>query len=92
MLSERQKEIITDKLKPLNPIKLGIGFYNEKTKELELLYTLQESKGYFKLMNAIAEIEESLDLKIDITSFDYLHSLDQGYLIKKENIFFNDQL
>ncbi len=76
MLSERQKEIITDKLKPLNPIKLGIGFYNEKTKELELLYTLQES----------------LDLKIDITSFDYLHSLDQGYLIKKENIFFNDQL
>ena len=91
MLSQKEQKIIIDRFKPLKPSQLGFGFYDKQTKELELFYTVHESKGYFQLMNIIADIEKTLNLKIDITSFDYLNLLEQKQSIKKENIFFNDQ-
>jgi predicted nucleotidyltransferase len=80
MLTETQKNIIIETLKPYNPTRIGIFgsvARGEATDEsdIDILYRFDNKVGLFTLMDIIEKLETKLKKKVDLVSEKYVNPL-----------------
>jgi len=78
MLSEQQKNIIIETLKPFNPSFIGLfGSYarNEETEnsDIDILYAFEDKYSLFDLMHMKEFLHEKLNRRVDLVSKNYLN-------------------
>ena len=78
MLTEKQRNIIIETLKPYNPIRIGVfgsvarGEDTEGS-DIDILYSFEEAIGLFKLIKIKNDLEQNLKIKVDLVSEKYVH-------------------
>jgi predicted nucleotidyltransferase len=78
MITEKQKNIIIDTIKPFNPVKIGIfgsvaRGENTENSDIDILYQLEDPVGLFNLVRIKNSLEKKLNKKVDLVSERYVH-------------------
>jgi len=86
MLTQDQIEIIIDTMKPYHPTKIGIFGSMARgdatgDSDVDILYTLKDTIGLFKLMRLKLSLEEKLNRKVDLVSEKYINPKLKAYVI-----------
>ena len=95
MLSEQQKNIIIETLKPFNPIYIGLfGSYarNEETEnsDIDILYEFQNTTySLFDLMDLEEALRLKLNKKVDLVSRKYMNRHLKPYIEDDLKTLFN---
>lgn len=87
MLTEKQRNIIIETLKPYNPIRIGVFgsvARGEDTDEsdIDILYRFDKKVGLFTLMDIIENLESKLKKKVDLVSERYVNPLLKPEILK----------
>lgn len=86
MLTENQKNIIFDTLKPFHPIRIGVfgsvsrGEDNGKS-DIDIMYALNKPIGLFTLMDIVENLETKLKRKVDLVSEKYTNPLFKPFIL-----------
>jgi hypothetical protein len=94
MLSEQQKNIIIETLKPFNPVYIGLfGSYarNEEREnsDIDILYELKATYTLFDLMDLQNTLQTKLNKKVDLVSKKYINKHLKPYVEHDIKILFN---
>ncbi len=91
MLTAREQEIIIEVMKPYKPIKIGVSnyFLGHASDETEILYDFKMIPGYIEFMGLMETLEEKLNRKIDLTSFEFIDSTIKNEVLKNADIFYH---
>ena len=87
MLTEKQRNIIIETLKPYNPIRIGVfgsvarGEDTEGS-DIDILYKFDKTVGIFTLMDIIQNLETKLKKKVDMVSERYVNPLLKSEILK----------
>lgn len=87
MLTEKQRNIIIETLKPYNPIRIGVfgsvarGEDTEGS-DIDILYKFDKTVGIFTLMDIIQNLETKLKKKVDMVSERYVNPLLKAEILK----------
>jgi|AntDeeMinimDraft_5_1070356.scaffolds.fasta_scaffold00299_27 hypothetical protein len=78
MLTQNQKNIILETLKPFEPVKIGIFGSLARNEEgsksdIDILYTFQKKIGVFTLIGIKQELEEKLKKRVDLVSENHIN-------------------
>jgi len=78
LLTQNQIDIIIQTMKPFNPVKIGVfgsvarGEATESS-DIDILYSLQNTVGLFKLIALQQDLESKLKTKVDLVSEKYVN-------------------
>ena len=94
MLSEQQKNIIIETLKPFNPSFIGLfGSYarNEETEksDIDILYEFDGNYSLFDLMDMKENLSNVLNKKIDLVSRKFLNKHFKPHIEKDVKILYS---
>ena len=87
MLTETQRNIIIETLKPYNPTRIGIfgsvarGKATDES-DIDILYQFDNKVGLFTLMDIIEKLESKLKKKVDLVSEKYVNPLLKPEILK----------
>lgn len=87
MLTEKQRNIIIETLKPYNPKRIGIfgsvarGEATEGS-DIDILYKFDKTVGIFTLMDITKNLETKLKKKVDMVSERYVNPLLKSEILK----------
>ncbi|WP_395054254.1 nucleotidyltransferase family protein [Flavobacterium sp.] len=88
MISNAQKEIIINILKPYNPSRIGLFgsvVRNEETisSDIDILFLIKKPIGLFTLSDIQFELEEKLEKKVDLISENGLNKFLKEKILKE---------
>ncbi len=95
MLTEKQKSIIIEAMKPLKPTKIGVfGSYarNEENEhsDIDLLYSFNSDYGLIEILDLKELIEKKLNRHVDLVPFRTKSILDE-FIQNDIKVFFNEK-
>lgn len=93
MISEKQKNIIIQTLKPFNPVKIGIFGSMARNEEsfksdIDILYHFKDTIGLFRLIALKQELEKKLNKKVDLVAEKYLNTKIKSNVLKDVKIIY----
>lgn len=85
MLTDKQKHIIIDSLKPFNPSFIGLfGSYarNEETEEsdIDILYDFKKKVTLFDLIDLEEQLKDKLKKEVDLVSLQFMKPYFKKYI------------
>ena len=96
MISELQKNIIINTIKPFHPVRIGIFgsvARNENTEnsDIDIVYQLKEAVGLFNIARIKNSLEEKLNKKVDLVSEKYIHPELKPYIMNDLKIIYSNE-
>ncbi len=92
MLTKKQQEIIIQKMKPYDPIRIAYNAFDSEENRIELLYEFK--KDGISLMDTshiILDLEKAFGCEVNLVHYDYINPYGKDWVLDEAITFFNER-